>query len=345
MDTEERTSRSVGTEISSADEALVKSPDYTRPKITVKTKTAKRDVSPLPEGTKEQYLESMKWAEKVSRVQTLIEFLAPFIGGENVPYIIAIKFKPKLGIEDETFLRTWNLATHKCSKYLMDSSFNQAKLHLDKLNDSYSTAITGLKRAAGPVNTAEIMQRIEKFKLDKFSLFTKQRAEKQERYLNPPAPVNKPLLLKPDDPPARGRGSISKRKLNKDPSPTSSRSNSRELQKKKKQGRPDSQSKEKKGYRAENSNYKGKNFDPYFDPRSSKGQRSNRSTSRESPRCRQRDATPPRKRRDASPQRHQGKYKKARRERRDRDDSESDSDLTRSEQDLFKKFMKIMKKF
>jgi hypothetical protein len=60
----------------------------------------------------------------------------------------------------------------------MDSSFNQAKLHLEKLNDSYSTAITGLQRAAGPINTPELMQRIDKFKVDKFSLFTKQRAEK-----------------------------------------------------------------------------------------------------------------------------------------------------------------------
>jgi hypothetical protein len=60
--------------------------------------------------------------------------------------------------------------------------------------------------------------------------------------------------------------------LKKNLSPSSSRSNSRELPNKNKHGRPDSQSKEKRGFSAENSNYKGKNYDPYFDPRSSKGQ-------------------------------------------------------------------------
>ena len=163
METEKTVTKSTSTEITSADEALVEEAKD-RPKITIAKKSSARDKSPVPEIAKAPFLEAKKWAEKVSRVQSLLEFLSPFIGGDNVPYLITIKFQPKLGIEDDDFLRLWNAATHKCSKWLMESAFNQAKASVVKYEAKYAEAVNGLRRAAGPISETQLMDKVAKYK-------------------------------------------------------------------------------------------------------------------------------------------------------------------------------------
>jgi hypothetical protein len=309
---------STGTEIESADAALVTDMEKDRPKITIKKKQGSRDSSPFPEGTKEPFLEAKKWAEKSSRVQTLIEFLAPYIGGNVVPYITNITYKPKLGIEDETFVKLWDQATNKCSKWLMETSFNQAKLQLEKINVSYSEAIRILQRTAGPINAPQLMEKLATFKQEKFASFTQQRADKQDKYINPPPKKTTEKAVKLTlKVPTRGRSE--NKKLNKRKSgDKTSRSPSQEKLRTWRRECSNSTGKDKAVYRATNPNYRGKNFDPYYDGR---GNSRPRSDSREKSTRRDRNADKP-SRRDHD-DRHASNPKKFRRDRRR---SESDSD-------------------
>jgi hypothetical protein len=215
----------------------------------------------------------------------------------------------------------------------MGTSYNQAKLQLGIVNVQYNTAVTALQRAASPTGVTQLLDKLGSFKQQKFEMFTRQRAEKQHRFLNPIPPTKKVVQLNTDDPPIRGRTVQIKQSRPKNQGKSTSRSGSRD-KRNEKTGRQTARGQnEKRPYRAENSNYKGKNFDPNYDPRASSRRRS---SSREPAKRRQREQ---------SPTRREESKKKPRRETRRSERSDSEDDFSRSEQDVFRAFFRMMKKY
>jgi hypothetical protein len=345
------TSSMIGTIITTDETKEKKSPDDDNKKTKVpslnfdkvnninegESEKTSDEVTPPPGPSKAPFLEAKKFAEKISRSQSLVQFLEPFQDAKAaIPQMFIIRFRPIMGIEDDNFIGLWKEAMNKTSKWLMNRSIEQAELHQAKMKKTYGDALTTLSRVATAKDFEVMYGKIDSYKREKFDFFLKQREERQKNAADKSEKLFKSKNQIKEATPKEQRKtdryySSSRRDLrtggrDREKRQNSSRERSTSKQPQNKKRRDDDtrrRDQDDEDATSPNPRYLGKNYDPNY-----------RAKNRGS---KPRDTTSYRQ-----DKRRQKEYEHSRYGYSDQDAKKTVDDPSKSQQELFKKFLSYM---